>query len=164
MANEIKNVMIIGGAGNLGTAVVPEFQKSKLKLSILTRPESKSTFPSGVNVVRSGYTADAFKGQDAVISLIGGNGFGDQKAIIDAAIEADVKWFLPSEFGSDNANPEVVKKIPFFSAKAQTVDYLKSKEDRMSWTGVACGFFFDWVSRLPYHTPDPRALTGIGSA
>jgi len=147
MAAEINTVMIIGGAGNLGSAVVPEFLKTSFKVSILTRPESKSTFPSGVNVVRSSYTADAFKGQDAVISFIGGSGTGDQKTIIDAAIEAGVKWFLPSEFGSDNANPEVVRNIPIFSGKAQIVDYLKRKEDQISWTAVACGFFFDWVSR-----------------
>jgi len=159
MAAEINTVMIIGGAGNLGSAVVPEFLKTSLKVSVLTRPESKSTFPPGVNVIRSAYTANAFRGQDAVISLIGGNGFGDQKTIIDASIEAGVKWFLPSEFGSDNANPEVVKTIPFFSAKAQTVDYLKSKEDQMSWTGVACGFFFDWVSRFPDEQNDVWVLT-----
>ena len=46
----------------------------------------------------------AFQGQDAVISLVGGTALGDQNKLIDAAIAAGVKRFLPSEYGSDTTN------------------------------------------------------------
>lgn len=91
--------------------------------------------------------AAAFKGQDAVLSLVGGMALGDQNKLIDASIAAGVKRFIPSEFGSDTQNEQLLKLVPVFNAKKSTVDYLKSKEDVISWTGVITGAFFDWVSR-----------------
>ena len=44
-------------------------------------------------------------GVDAVVSVLGAPALTTQKAFIDAAAEAGVKRFLPSEFGCDTQAP-----------------------------------------------------------
>jgi predicted dinucleotide-binding enzyme len=43
--SDIKSVTIIGAAGNLGVAVLDAFLKTNITVTVITRPESKSTFP-----------------------------------------------------------------------------------------------------------------------
>jgi phosphoribulokinase len=57
-----------------------------------------------------------------------------------------VKRFLPSEYGSNTNDERVLEKVPILRAKRGTVEYLKSREDRISWSSVVTGLFFDWVS------------------
>jgi uncharacterized protein YbjT (DUF2867 family) len=138
--------------GNLGPSILDEFLKSAFNVTVFSRPESKSTFPEAVKVVRTDYSpADLeakFKGQDAVISIVGNTGFQDQQKIIDAAIKAGVKRFIPSEFGSNTADKRVCDIVPVFNAKRAVAEYLQSKEsDGISWTGVITGPFFDWVRK-----------------
>jgi uncharacterized protein YbjT (DUF2867 family) len=119
-------------------------------VTVLSREDSKSTFPSEVKVVKTDYSAgslaNAFKGQDAVVSIVGNAGFAGQTAIIDAAVAAGVKRFIPSEFGSDTANDKVRAIVPIFNGKKQVVDYLKTKESGdFSWTALITGPFLDWV-------------------
>lgn len=89
------------------------------------------------------------KGQDAVISVIGGMGFGDQKDIIDAAVKARVKRFYPSEFGINGQSKAVQELTPFFAVKQEILDYLVSKEkDGLTWTALIIGAVLDWVSDI----------------
>ena len=151
----IKNVVIIGAGGNLGPSVLRAFLSSSFNTSILSREGSNSIFPSGLNVLRANYDSidslkQAFQGQDAVVSLVGGGALGDQNKLIDAAIAAGVKRFIPSEFGSDTPNPKTRAVVPVFEAKVGTVNYLKSKEDAISWTSVITGPFFDWGLKVGF--------------
>lgn len=150
-----KNVIIIGAGGNLGPSVLKAFLSSSFNTSVLSREGSNSIFPSGVNVIRANYDdteslKEAFQGQDAVISLVGGSALGDQNKLIDAAVAAGVKRFIPSEFGSDTPNPKTHQVVPIFDAKTGTVDYLKSKQDAVSWTSVVTGPFFDWGLKVGF--------------
>lgn len=151
----LKNVIIIGAGGNLGPSILKAFLSSSFKTSVLSREGSNSTFPSGVNVLRANYDSldslkQAFQGQDVVISLVGGGALGDQNKLIDAAIAAGVKRFVPSEFGSNTPNPKTRAIVPVFEAKVGTVNYLKSKEDAISWTSVVTGPFFDWGLKVGF--------------
>jgi uncharacterized protein YbjT (DUF2867 family) len=119
-------------------------------VTVLSRAESTKTFPSGVKVIKSDYSPSslesAFKGQDAVISLVGNTGFAGQKAFVDAAIAAGVKRFVPSEFGSDTASARLRELVPIFNAKRAIINYAKTKEGSgLTWTGFITGPFFDWV-------------------
>lgn len=148
-------MIIIGAGGNLGPSVLRALLKSSFETSVLSREGSSSTFPAGVNVLRANYDSvdslkKAFQGQDAVISLVGGNALGDQNKLIDAAIAAGVQRFLPSEFGSDTPNTKTLAIAPFLEAKYATVNYLKSKEDAISWTSVITGPFFDWGLKVGF--------------
>ncbi|CAE7025188.1 hypothetical protein CFE70_003572 [Pyrenophora teres f. teres 0-1] len=146
----IKNVIIIGAGGNLGPSILDAFLKeSSFNTTVLSRQSSTSTFPSGVKVIKADYNStdslkDAFKGQDAVVSLVGGMGLGDQNKLIDAAIAAGVKRFIPSEYGSDTLDARTCAIVPVFEAKLAAVNYLKSKEKEISWTSIVTGPFLDW--------------------
>lgn len=58
--------------------------------------------------------------------------------------------FIPAEFGIDSTNEKAVL-LPVCAPKAATQKYLCEKvretEGRFSWTGVANGWFLDWVLR-----------------
>ena len=86
----------------------------------------------------------AFKGQDAVVQVA----FADpqkSKTLIDAAIKAGVKSIIPSEFGIDNSDEDIAKRLAFFGQKREVVEYLRSKESSgLKWSGIITGAFFDW--------------------
>jgi uncharacterized protein YbjT (DUF2867 family) len=154
--SEIKTLAIIGASGNLGEVVLPTFlQKTNLQITVISRPESKATFPAAVNVLRASVDdpvsfEKAFQGQDAVLSLIASSEVPKEGFIIDAAAKAGVKYFMPSEFGYDTTDPKVVELLPLFKDKAQVVEKLRSHESTMGWTGLMTGMFFDWVSLLQW--------------
>lgn len=111
--------------------------------------------PRGVQVLAADYSShsslvNAFTGQDAVISTIGAVALSDQTKLIDAAIEAGVQRFIPSEFGSDTQN-EKSAELAIFKGKVAIKKYLEKKaaEGKITWTGLVNGPFLDWGMSLP---------------
>lgn len=148
MSTPIKNIIIAGASGNLGGPILNYFLESPLNVTVLTRQESKSEFPSNVKVIKTDYTKDnlvsALKGQDAVLSFLGSPGLGDaQLALIDAAAEAGIKRFIPSEFGHNTGSDKIVNIVPLFGGKRKFVERIKSHPS-LTWTAVITGLFFDW--------------------
>jgi len=148
----IKNVLIIGAGGRLGPSILSAFDADPhFTVSVLRRHSSESTFPSHlkVHLIGDDYPEaellEAFTGQDAVISTIATSAAVQQKAIIDAAIKAGVKRFVPSEFGSDTRNKKAMAILPqYFKGKLETVEYLKEKEkEGLTWTAFVTGPFFE---------------------
>lgn len=117
-------------------------------VSVLSRESSSYQAPSGVKLIKSDYSHDslvsAFKGQDVIVSTIGGQDFTEQVKIIDAAIAASVKRIVPSEFGSDTSNPIALQIFPPWNQKQKVREYLKSKEGQIEWTAIFTGLFIDW--------------------
>lgn len=145
-------MIIVGAGGHLGPSIVAAFSAdSHFTTSILARKSSESTFPSHLKVYRidddypEAGLLEAFQGQDAVISTIATSAAEVQKAMIDAAIKAGVKRFVPSEFGSDMQNEKAVALFPqFFQGKVDTVQYLKTKEkEGLTWSAFTTGPFFE---------------------
>ena len=60
----------------------------------------------------------AFKGLDAVISAIATFSTQEQIKIVDAAIEAGVRRFIPSEYGIDLSTPEAIAALPIVQVEA----------------------------------------------
>jgi hypothetical protein len=86
------------------------------------------------------------KGQDVVISMVTGFAAGGQNILVDAAIAAGVKRFYPSEFGPPSRDAKFAAlNHAVLPPKAATVDYLRTKEDQISWTSIVTGAFFDWA-------------------
>ena len=141
--------MVLGASGNVGKPIVEFLLAAGFVVSALTRETSQSTFPSEVKVVRSSFTPEsltqAFKGQDAVVSTIATYSTTEQNLAIDAMIAAGVKRFIPSEYGVDTSDPRTLDILPPAKGKVDTIQYLKTKEDSISWTGVIVGGFFDWA-------------------
>ncbi|KAK1635387.1 isoflavone reductase [Colletotrichum phormii] len=135
----LKKVTLVGASGNVGTAVLPELLKSDLDLTILSREGSSAIFPPGANVIKTDYSEDfpvkILAGQDAVVSMLPIMALGEQQKIVEAAVKAGVKRFIPSEYGSDSA------------PKNAHLGWL-ADEDLISWTAVITGPFFDWGLKL----------------
>ncbi|RYP93259.1 hypothetical protein DL770_000634 [Monosporascus sp. CRB-9-2] len=148
----IKTVVVAGGSGNLGKAVVKELLKAGYKVTVFAREDSTSTFPSEVPVRKVDYGSveslkPALKGQDAVVSTLATIAVGSQNPLIDAAVEAGVKRFIPSEFGINTRIVEGTAIGQLLQGKIKTVDYLEEKSKAnpgFTWTGVSSGLFFDW--------------------
>jgi hypothetical protein len=117
----------------------------------LSRKTSTGTFPDGIKVYKTDFSESdlltAFKGQDAIVSTVGAGGFAEQTTIINAAVAAGVKRFMPSELSVNTLSKTVQDLVPIFQAKKEVLDYLGTKESEgLSWTGIATGPLFDWVS------------------
>ena len=152
MSSPIKNVIVIGAGGHLGTYLLPTLQSDgRFNVSVLARNSSKSTFPSSVKVynINDDYPDNdlvkAFTGQDAVICVISGFAIKEQNRFIDAAVKASVKRFVPSEFGSDTSNDKIEATVPsVMGPKLASERYLKEKErDGLTWTAIVTGPFFE---------------------
>ncbi|KAF7918016.1 hypothetical protein BELL_0721g00010 [Botrytis elliptica] len=134
MSSPLKNIIIIGAAGNLGTSILATFDADpNFNVSILSRKSSKSVFPAHLFVhrVSDEYPEDellvALKGQDVVISTIATAAAEvQQKAIIDAA-----------------------SKAGYFKHKLDTVEYMKGKEkEGLTWSAFVTGPFFELAVKL----------------
>ena len=148
----IKTVTIVGASGQLGTFVLDKVLASnKFDVQVVKRAGSSSTYAAGTKVVEADF-ADleslkaAFYGQDAVVSVVGNAGVLSQKIMVDAAIAAGVKRFLPSNFGSNMANPNS-RKLPVFAQKVIVEDYLieKAKTTALTYSMVYVGGFTDFA-------------------
>jgi uncharacterized protein YbjT (DUF2867 family) len=98
--SNIRKVAHIGASGFIGSAVLKALIASDLEVTVLTRKESSARFPEQVKVVRVDFTdhrstVEALQGEDAVFSTVGVKAINSQYEIIDAAVEAGVKRFIP---------------------------------------------------------------------
>ena len=88
----------------------------------------------------------ALKGIDALVSTVAGEATDSQIVLIDAAIAAGVKRFIPSEYGSCTTNPKI-EAFPFYAPMFKIKRYLqeKAKTENLTWTVFACGAFMEFV-------------------
>ncbi|KAM0261425.1 hypothetical protein ACHAQJ_002278 [Trichoderma viride] len=152
MAAPIKNVALTGANGSVGKVLLKALVNAgSFNITILRRSSSSATYPDGVKVVDVDFeSADsltaALAGQDAVVSAVAGSApVSEQKLLVDAAIAAGVRRFLPSEFGCDLDN-ELARKLPVFSLKIELQNYLKEKAKTtpLTYTLAYSGPFLDW--------------------
>lgn len=149
-----KQILIVftQASGNIGEVIVPALLAAGLDVTAVTREGSNTTFPSGVKVVTANYTSVAsltsiLQNIDAAVSLLGPQGVQHHHRMIDAAVAAGVKYFIPSEFGFDWMDPGVFPLLPLFARKHSAIEYLKTKEKNgLSWTMIITGLWFDWAS------------------
>ncbi|KAF7624917.1 putative oxidoreductase CipA-like protein [Aspergillus flavus] len=163
----IRNVAIAGASGDLGTPVLNALiESNKFNITVLTRHSSKAQFPSTVRVIPVDYNSipeltTALNNQDAIISTLTTAAADVQHTLIDAAITAGVKRFIPSEFGADTGNPNA-STLPVYQSKIAVNKALQAKAaENPSFTytlirhgpfldwGLNAGFFFDWRSEAP---------------
>lgn len=142
------------GAGNVGRTVVKALVDARFNVSILTRQESPANIPDNVKVITSDYSPESLvkslDGQDAVVCTIGsGPALACQNEIIDAAMKAGVKRFIPSEFGGNTQTETDPDFLKLNGVKVQVMNHLKevaAANPGFSWTGISTGVLFDLVS------------------
>lgn len=155
-ASAIKNVVVVGASGNVGKSTLKALSDAGFQVTGLSRQSSIDSVPTGVKLVNTDYAAsslrEAFKGQDAVISTLSSTvpgSLGLQKSLIDAAIAAGVGIFVPSEYGVDTSDRAAPNFIPFLAEKIAILDYLKGRQDKISWIALITGSLFDWGLKIP---------------
>jgi uncharacterized protein YbjT (DUF2867 family) len=150
-ANAYKNVILLGATGDTGKYILSALlADSTFNVSILSRINSNATFPSNVKVFKVDYSdkdalTKALVGQDVVISTVGGEGLFDNfgRTLVEAAIDAGVKWFIPSEFGTDYDDP-IAATIPPLSSKLAVAKLLRENQSHINHTFITTGMFLDW--------------------
>ncbi|KAM3498438.1 hypothetical protein MY10362_008243 [Beauveria mimosiformis] len=150
MSTPVQNVTLVGATGNVGSIALDKLSASRHNLQVLRRLGSKSTYPASVKVVDVDFSSadaltSALQGQDVVVSTLPADVASLQVALIDAAVAAGVKRFLPSEFGC-NLDNALSRQIPVFAEKIKIEEYLKERAaaGRISYTFVYNGPFLDW--------------------
>lgn len=114
----MSNVIVVAGAtGNLGERIVKALLKKRAEVRILVRPTSNAEKINNlqkigakvysVNMTNVQEIAEVCKGADCVVSAL--SGLGDviidaQKVLLDAAVTAGVRRFIPSDFSLDFTN------------------------------------------------------------
>ncbi|CAF1157113.1 unnamed protein product [Adineta steineri] len=149
--NTYKNIILLGAAGDTGKHILPALlADSTFNVIILSRADSNATFSSNVKVIKVNYSdknalTKALVGQDVLISTVGGEGLHNDfgTTLVQAAIDAGVKWFIPSEFGADYADP-ICTTIPPLAGKLKVINLLKENQSRISHTFISTGMFLNW--------------------
>jgi hypothetical protein len=141
--------------------VIQSLLSSGFNVSILTRDFSNPT-PSGITAIQTDYSEasllQALQGQDAAVSTIGALGTLTQTKLIDAAVAAGVKRYIPSDFAPNTPELGAMEKVlpelyMRLRPKATVINYLKTQAEthpEFSWTAIGSGPLFDWVSTLQW--------------
>lgn len=160
----ITKVAFAGATGNLGPVILEQLLEAGFNVTVLTRQGSTHKYPKSAKVATVDYNSvesltNALQGQDAVVSALGTAALGEvQLRLVEAAVKAGVRRFLPSEFGSNGANAKT-QGLAVFGAKRATREALAREAAQgktMTYTAVYNGPFFDWGMKVGLIL-DPRA-------
>jgi nucleoside-diphosphate-sugar epimerase len=162
MSTPIKNVLIAGASGSVGTPILKALlAEPGFTVTILSRASSEAVFPANLPVVKvsDDFTLSeltlAFANQDAVvIALTTSSVTKDGKdglaiRLIDAAVAAGVKRFIPSEYGTNNLDPRARNLVPVYDIKGAMLEHLiaqsSASNGKLTWTSICCGSWLDWA-------------------
>ncbi|KAI9730321.1 MAG: hypothetical protein M1818_008224 [Claussenomyces sp. TS43310] len=137
-------VALAGATGNLGVSVLEALLGAKLCVIVLSRiggNSSKLAPHPNLTIIEVDFKSApalvaALRGVEVVISCLATLAIGSQTPLIDAAVAAGVRRFIPAEFGMDSRNPLCVEKA--------------NSNREFSYTGIANGLFLDWGLRMGF--------------
>ncbi|KAL2128222.1 hypothetical protein VTI74DRAFT_9478 [Chaetomium olivicolor] len=158
MTTPFKNILLIGATGSIGRYVLAALlAKPSLSVTVLRRASSTAPNDLPANVrtitVPDDYPTDAviaaFRGQDAVISCLTTLSVAAQFRLIDAAVTAGVRRYVPSEYGLNNMRADAQALSGVFRDKGAVQAYLRAKADKgeIEWMSVSCGMWIKWSMR-----------------
>ncbi|KAF2680267.1 isoflavone reductase family protein [Lentithecium fluviatile CBS 122367] len=128
-----------------------ENESAPYRISVLTQEGQtpylpSHTAPRSVEHKTSDFTAAslerAFAGRDVIISTVFGADYDLQASIINAAVAAGVKGFIPHEFGHDTINTKVQRRISGGAERAKVIEHLRANRS-IEWVAVAVGCVLD---------------------
>jgi hypothetical protein len=139
--------------GALILKALREAQPAFRSITLLTRSAKSASAFQGPNIrikevdysSRESLVA-ALAGVDAVVSAIGTKFVDDQKTIIDASVEAGVKFFIPSEFGLANTHPLLQRDFSIFEDKNRIQAHLENyrQQGKIDYALIFVGLWLDW--------------------
>jgi hypothetical protein len=143
------------GGGNLGKFIVESLLRENFAVTVISRLDSTTKVSPAVNIKKVDFKSEesltaALAGHDALVCVIGTMATGEQLRLVDAAVAAKIKRFIPSEYGLNTRTVGASTKLgKMLGTKIKTIDYLIAKAEEFSWfswTGLGNNLFFDWVS------------------
>ncbi|KAA8909370.1 hypothetical protein TRICI_004536 [Trichomonascus ciferrii] len=154
MVSEKVSVAVVGLTGALGQDMLkalvasPAVQRPIRAVTRDISAASKKQLPEGITLYEASFdNAAAMKkaldGVDTVIDLTAAD--LPSKPLVDVAVEAGVKLYLPSEYGctfKDTKYPNT------FKAKKETADYARSRG--LKTVQIQTGLFSEWNLTKPY--------------
>ncbi|KAL4861048.1 hypothetical protein BDV12DRAFT_204414 [Aspergillus spectabilis] len=134
--SQLPRIALAGATGNLAPPPLPGHPNLTIKRVNFTSISSLTAVLKESKI-------------EIVISALATHAIGAQNPLIDAAVNAGARRFIPAEFGMDSMNP-LAGALPVCEPKAVTRAYLDGKvrdNEWFSWTGIANGLFLDWCLR-----------------
>ncbi|KAK3310856.1 uncharacterized protein B0T15DRAFT_507481 [Chaetomium strumarium] len=155
MAQRFPSVAVIGATGNIGGPILRAIQEAQppfQSITVLTRSANPGgAFGPNVHVEVVDYSSRdsivaALKGVDAVVSAVAQQSVESQKTVIDAAVEAGVKFFIPSEFGLANTHPLLQRDFPDYRDKTEIQEHLEEyrQQGKIDYALMFVGLWLDW--------------------
>ncbi|KAI1861836.1 hypothetical protein JX265_009339 [Neoarthrinium moseri] len=148
-----KNVVLIGATGAIGSVILEALLKeSVFEVTILQRASSQSKLSPALKSIKidDGYPTEAlistFQEQDVILNCMTSMSVADQFRMIDAAIAAGVKRYVPSEYGLNNLRSDAQAVNAVFRDKDKVQEYLRLKvsEEAIEWMSISCGMWIKW--------------------
>jgi hypothetical protein len=115
------------------------------------------------DVNNEGDVKKAYQGIDTVISAVGRNVIETQINLFKLAAESDsVKWFLPSEYGTDvEYGPQSADEKPH-QLKLKVRKYIRENSNGLKYTFVVTGPYIDMFFTLTPTIPEAGGFDHIG--
>lgn len=134
--------------------IVEALLDADFRVSFVSRNATTAKAPLKARLITSDYTYDSlvsiFTGEDVVISAVAvGPAIVAQKTMIDAAVAAGVKRFIPSEYGSSSLDMPLEDFKKLMRPKTQIIEYLRkvaSENPAFTWSCISAGASLDIVS------------------
>ena len=129
-------------------------ETGRFNLTAITRPDSTSELPSGMNVVKASNDdhaalIDALRGQEVLLITLSVLAPDDtQSKLIRAAAEAGVPYILPNHWGCDTTVEGVVNDVPGFSKVPESHKEIAST-GVSSYISFCTGFWYEWSLAIP---------------
>ncbi|KAJ1541451.1 hypothetical protein HK405_010646, partial [Cladochytrium tenue] len=146
----ITKVALAGASGQLGAAVLTQLLAAGFQVTALTRAAGRVQARPGVTEVVVDFgdraaLAAALVGHHAVVATTSGQAAAAQILLADAAADAGVTRFVPSEFGSDLDDPES-RSLPVYADKIKVREHLAglAASGALSYSILINNAFLDW--------------------
>jgi len=156
----LSKIALAGATGNLGVCVLKALLDRDHVVTVLSRiggNSSKLAKHPNLTIVEVDFDStqslvSVLQGVEVLISCLATLAIGSQNPLIDGAVAAGVKRFIPAEFGMDSQNP-LCLKLPVCAPKVATQEFLQEKvksTQAFSYTGIANGLFLDWGLKMGF--------------
>jgi hypothetical protein len=159
-------VALAGATGQMGKPILEALLAKNYPVVVLSRSASPDLPKSPlITVVQTDYSDPEpiiphLQGVHTVIAALGSLSIAQQKPLVEAAYQAKVKRFIPSEFGCDTVAPRVAA-LPVYADKVavrkRLVELAASNSD-FTWTSIHNNAFMDsglhngFIASVPKHS------------
>ncbi|KAJ5159877.1 NAD(P)-binding protein [Penicillium canariense] len=150
--NRIQKVAIVGAGGKVGKHLTePLLKTGKHIVTAITRPDSTSKLPDGINVIHVDYSGEddtalveAVRGQQALLITMSVTApRGTVNKLVRAAGKAGVPYVLPNWFGHDDANDSLCDDSMLSSSRDSILAEFEPF-DATSYIFLVCNFWYEF--------------------